>query len=174
MNQLREYRSIILIIFAIFAILLLGAYSSQTFTEQKSFLELFVLLGALLFVFSLLVVFAIIGFSSFALYLSIFLAAVIAMYGIEGAILVVSMTYLLWGLVFSIEVLLVDNDVRSATEWFKSRYTFESFKREYYAFYPMILILYILIELFPSFLHREELKRFSPSQVLQKMREILQ
>ncbi len=173
MNQLREYRYLILIIFSIFGILLIGAYFSPTFTQQKTYLELFMLLGALLFVFSALVIFAIIGFSSFALYLAIFIAAVIAMYGIEGALLVITMTYLLWGLVFSIEVLLVDNEVKSAIEWFRSRYTFESFKREYYAFYPMMLVLYVLIELFPSLLHREKMKRFSPKQVFEKMRDIL-
>ncbi len=173
MNQLREYRYLIVIIFAIFGILLTGAYFSQTFTEQRTYLDLFMLMGALLFVFSALVVVAILGFSSFAIYLSVFVSAVIAMYGIEGALLVISMTYLLWGLVFSIEVLLVDNDVESAIDWFKSRYTFETFKREYYAFYPMMYLLYILIELLPSLLHREQLKRFSPQQVLEKMWEVL-
>ncbi len=174
MNQLKEYRYLIVIIFAIFGTLLIGAYFSQTFTEQRSYLELFTLMGALLFVFSVLVVVAILGFSSFAIYLSIFIAAVIAMYGIEGALLVISMTYLLWGFVFSIEVLLVDNDVESAIDWFKSRYTFETFKREYYAFYPMMYLLYILVELLPSLMHREELKRFSPQQVLEKMQEMLE
>ena len=95
------------------------------------------------------------------------------MYGIEGALLVIGMTYLIWGFIFSIELLLVDNDVKSAIDWFKKRYTFESFKWEYYAFYPMMLVLYVLIELFPSLLHREQLKRFSPRQVFEKMREIL-
>lgn len=173
MNQLREYRYFILIIFAIFCILLLGAFFSQTFTEQKTYLELFMLMGALLFIFSVLVVVAILGFSSFAIYLALFIAAAIAIYGIEGALLVIGMTYFIWGFIFSIEVLLVDNDVKSAIDWFKKRYTFESFKWEYYAFYPMMLILYVLIELFPSLLHREQFKRFSPRQVFEKMREIL-
>ena len=173
MNQLREYRYFILTIFAIFAILIVGAFFSQTFTEQKTYLELFMLMGALLFIFSVLVVITILGFSSFALYLTLFIAAAIAMYGIEGALLVIGMTYFIWGFIFSIEVLLVDNDVKSAIDWFKKRYTFESFKWEYYAFYPMILILYVLIELFPSLLHREQFKRFSPRQVFEKMREIL-
>ena len=173
MNQLREYRYFILTIFAIFAILIVGAFFSQTFTEQKTYLELFMLMGALLFIFSVLVVITILGFSSFALYLTLFIAAAIAMYGIEGALLVIGMTYLIWGFIFSIEVLLVDNDVKSAIEWFKKRYTFESFKWEYYAFYPMMLILYVLIELFPSLLHREQFKRFSPRQVFEKMRKIL-
>ncbi len=173
MNQLREYRYFILTIFAIFAILIVGAIFSQTFTEQKTYLELFMLMGSLLFIFSVLVVVAILGFSSFAIYLALFIAAAIAMYGIEGALLVIGMTYLIWGLIFSIELLLVDNDVKSAIDWFKKRYTFESFKWEYYAFYPMMLILYVLIELFPSLLHREQFKRFSPRQVFEKMREIL-
>ncbi len=173
MNQLREYRYFILTIFAIFAILIVGAIFSQTFTEQKTYLELFMLIGSLLFIFSVLVVVAILGFSSFALYLALFIAAAIAMYGIEGALLVIGMTYLIWGFIFSIELLLVDNDVKSAIDWFKKRYTFESFKWEYYAFYPMMLVLYVLIELFPSLLHREQLKRFSPRQVFEKMREIL-
>ena len=173
MNQLREYRYFILTIFAIFAILIVGAIFSQTFTEQKTYLELFMLMGSLLFIFSVLVVVAILGFSSFAIYLALFIAAAIAMYGIEGALLVIGMTYLIWGLIFSIELLLVDNDVKSAIDWFKKRYTFESFKWEYYAFYPMMLILYVLIELFPSLLHREQLKRFSPRQVFEKMRTIL-
>jgi len=173
MNQLREYRYFILTIFAIFAILIVGAIFSQTFTEQKTYLELFMLIGSLLFIFSVLVVVAILGFSSFALYLALFIAAAIAMYGIEGALLVIGMTYLIWGFIFSIEVLLVDNDVKSAIDWFKKRYTFESFKWEYYAFYPMMLVLYVLIELFPSLLHREQLKRFSPRQVFEKMRGIL-
>lgn len=173
MNQLREYRYLILIVFAIFGILLIGAYFSQTFTQQRTYLELFMLMGALLFIFSVLVVVAILGFSSFAIYLALFISAAIAMYGIEGAFLVVGMTYLIWGFIFSIELLLVDNDVKSAIEWFKERYNFESFKREYYAFYPMMYLLYILIELFPSLLHRENLKRFSPRQVFEKMQEIL-
>ncbi|MEA3418177.1 MAG: hypothetical protein U9Q90_02170 [Campylobacterota bacterium] len=173
MNQLKEYRSIILIIFAIFIILLVGAVFSTTFTEQKTYLELFMLLGGLLFVFSVLVVVTIIGFSSFAIYLSIFLAAVIAMYGIEGALLVIGMTYLIWGLIFSIELLLVDNGVESAIEWFGERYDFKSFKLEYYAFYPMMFALHLLIELIPNLLHRENLRRFSPTEVFEKMKEIL-
>jgi len=153
--------------------LIVGAIFSQTFTEQKTYLELFMLVGSLLFIFSVLVVVTILGFRSFALFLALFIAAAITIYGIEGALLVIGMTYFIWGFIFSIEVLLVDNDVKSAMEWFKSHYTFESFKWEYYAFYPMILILYVLIELFPSLLHREQLKRFSPRQVFEKMREIL-
>ncbi len=174
MNQLKEYRDIIVIIFAIFTILLVGAMFSHSFTQQKTYLELFMLMGALLFVFSVLVVFAILGFSSFALYLTLFITVVMVMYGIEGAIMVIAITYLIWGFMFSIELLLVDNDVTSAIDWFKKRYDFQSFQWEYYAFYPLLLILYILIELFPNILHGEEMRRFSPKKVFKKMREILE
>lgn len=173
MDQLKEYRSLILIICAIFGILIAGAIFSDSFTQQKTYLELFMLAGSLLFIFSILVIVAILGFSSFSIYLSFFIAAAMAMYGLEGALLVIGLTYATWGLVFSIELLLVDNDVKSAIEWFKSRYTFESFRWEYYAFYPMMLVLYLLIELLPNLMHRENLKRFSPKQVFEKMQEIL-
>jgi hypothetical protein len=173
MNQLREYRYLILTVFAIFAILMIGAIFSPSFSEQMTYLELFMLMGSLLFVFSVLVIAAILGFSSFALYMTVFIAAVIAMYGVEGALLVVGLSYITWGFVFSIELLLVDQKVESAIEWFQKRYTFKSFKREYYAFYPMVLLLHLLIEVLPSLIHRESISRFSPHQVFEKMQEIL-
>ncbi len=173
MEQLKEYRYLIATIFAVFAILLIGAVFSETFTQQRTYLELFMLFGGMLFVFSVLTVVVILGFSSFALFLAFFLAAAIAMYGIEAALLTIAITYCVWGFAFSIELLLADNDVPSAIEWFESRYTFESFKREYFAFYPMIFFVYLLIEVVPNILHRETLKRFSPSEVFEKMRNLL-
>jgi len=173
MEELKAYRYLILIIFSIFGILLAGAYFSPSFTEQKSYLELFILMGSLLFVFSVLVVAASLGFRSFALYMAFFLAAVIAMYGIEGALIVIFLTYITWGLVFSIELLLVDNGAEGAVEWFSKRYDFKSFRREYYIFLPMSYLLYLLIEVLPNLLHRENFSRFSPQEVYEKMREIL-
>ena len=170
---MKEYRSLALIILAIFIIILVGAYFSPTFNEQKNFLELFILLGSLLFIFSALVIFAVIGFSSFALYLAIFLAAVMGMYGIEGALLVTGMTYLIWGSIFAMEVLLFYNGLKSAQEWFTERYTFKSFKNEYYAFYPMLFIAYVFLEWIPSLLYRESFLKFSPSKVLEVMEEVL-
>jgi len=169
----KEYRSLALIVIGIFIITLVGAFFSTTFQEQKTYLELFFLFGALLFIFSILVIFAAIGFSSFSLYLAVFLAAVMGMYGIEGAFLVTGMTYFIWGSIFAMEVLLFYNHVKSAKEWFITRYTFKSFKNEYYTFYPMMGMLYILLEFIPHFLYREKLLKFSPSRVLKEMEEIL-
>ncbi len=170
---MREYRSLALTIIAIFIITLLGAYFSPTFNEQKNFLELFILLGSLLFIFSALVIFAVIGFASFSLYLALFLAAVMGIYGIEGALLVTGITYMVWGSIFAMEVLLFYNGLKSAQEWFTKRYTFKSFKNEYYAFYPLLFIAYVFLEWIPSLLYRESFLKFSPSKVLEVMEEVL-
>ncbi len=170
---MREYRSLALTVIGIFIIILSGAYFSPTFNEQKSFLELFMLFGSLLFIFSALVIFAAIGFASFSLYIAIFLAAVMGMYGVEGTLLVVGMTYIIWGYIFAMEVLLFYNGVKSAKEWFIERYTFKSFKNEYYAFYPMMVVFYVFLELIPSIFYRESFLKFHPSKVLEVMEEIL-
>ena len=170
---MREYRSLALTILAIFIITLIGAYFSPTFSEQKTFLELFFLFGALLFIFSVVVIFAAIGFASFSLYLALFLAAVMGMYGVEGALLVTGLTYITWGSIFAMEVLLFYNHVKSAQEWFIERYTFKSFKNEYYVFYPVMVIAYIFLELIPSILCRESFLKFHPSKILKVMEEIL-
>ncbi len=170
---MKEYRSLALTVIAIFIVTLVGAFFSPTFNEQKTWLELFFLFGALLFIFSILVIFAAIGFSSFSLYLAIFLAAVMGMYGVEGALLVTGMTYFLWGSIFAMEVLLFYNHVKSAKEWFITRYTFKTFKNEYYVFYPMLVIAYVFLELIPSIFYRESFLKFHPSKILKVMEEIL-
>jgi len=170
---MKEYRSLTLIIIAIFLIILAGAYFSPTFEEQKGFLELFILMGSLLFIFSALVIFATIGFGSFAIYGAIFLAAVMGMYGIEGAVLVISMTYFIWGSIFAMQVLLAYQHLKSAKEWFQKRYTYKTFKKEYRIFYPMLWIAYIFLEFIPSILYREDFLKFIPSRIPGEMKEIL-
>ena len=169
-----EYRSLALTIIGIFIITLLAAYFSPSFAEQRSYLELFILFGSLLFIFSVVVVFATLGFHSFALFLSIFLAAVIALYGVLGALLITLMTYFLWGSIFAMEVLLFYNGSQSAKEWFVSRYDFKTFKMEYFAFYPLMGMLYILLEFIPYIFSKEKLLKFTPSKVLKEMEELLE
>ena len=170
---MKEYRSLAIIIIAIFIIILVGAYFSPTFSEQKTYIELFFLFGSILFIFAVVVIFAAIGFVSFSLYLALFLTAIMGMYGIEGAFLVTVMTYLIWGSIFAMEVLLFYNRLKSAQKWFTERYTFKSFKNEYYAFYPMMIIAYFFLELLPSIFYRESFLKFKPSKVLEVMKEIL-
>ena len=168
-----EYRSLALTVIAIFTITLLAAYFSPSFSEQRSYLELFILFGSLLFIFSVVVIFATLGFHSFALFLSIFLAAVIALYGVLGALLVTTITYFLWGSIFAMEVLLFYNGSQSAKEWFVSRYDFKTFKMEYFAFYPLMGMLYILLEFIPYLFSKEKLLKFTPSKVLKEMEALL-
>ena len=170
---MKEYGYLLATIVALFGIILAGAYFSPTFEEQKSFLELFFLSGALLFVFSALVIFATIGFGSFAIYGAIFLAAVMGLYGVEGAVLVVAMTYFVWGSIFAMQVLLFYHYLKTATEWFKTRYTFKSFYYEYRVFYPMLWVAYFFLEFIPSIVYREDFLKFVPSRVLKEMKEIL-
>ncbi|CAA6826760.1 MAG: Unknown protein [uncultured Sulfurovum sp.] len=170
---MQEYRSLALIVLAIFVVTLLGAYFSPTFEVQKGYLELFILFGAILFIVSTLAIFATLGFSSFALYMAVFLAAVIALFGILGAVIVTLLTYISWGSIFAMEVLLYDAGALSAKEWFTNRYTFKDFKAEYYAFYPLLGCIYLLLEIIPNFFKRESVIDFSPSRVLKEMEEIL-
>jgi len=169
-----KYRSLALTILAIFIITLLGAYFSPTFHTQKTYLELFMAFGALLFIFSLVSIFALLGFQSFALYMAIVLAIVIAVFGILGALILVLVTYIIWGSVFAMEILLFDAGTVSAKEWFIQRYTFKTFKAEYYIFYPMLGFVYLLLEVIPSMMKRESMIDFSPSRVLKEMEEVLE
>ena len=168
-----EYRSLVLTIIGIFIITLLGAYFSPSFEEQKTYLELFMFFGSLLFIFAVVAIFASLGFHSFALFLSVFLAAVISLYGVLGAFIVTSMTYFLWGSIFAMEVLLFYNGSESAKTWFVSRYTFKTFKMEYYAFYPLMGLLYVVLEFIPYLFSKEKLLKFTPSKVLKEMEELL-
>lgn len=168
-----EYRSLVLTIIAIFIITLLGAYFSPTFSEQRTYVELFVFFGSLLFIFSIVAIFASLGFYSFALYLSLFLTIVVSMFGVLGALLVTAMTYFLWGSIFALEVLLFFNGSQSAREWFMTRYTFKTFKMEYRAFYPLMGLLYLVLEVLPHLFSKENLLKFTPSDVLKEMETLL-
>jgi hypothetical protein len=170
---MREYKSLFIIILAIFAILFVGAYFSPSFEQQQTYLEMFVMLGAVLFIFSLLVVFATVSFGSFTIYLAIFLAIVMQLYGIEGAFVVVGMSYVAWGGIFGMEFLLLHFGIKSAIEWFETRYTHKTFMIEYKVFYPMIILNLILLEWLPAIWYRENFIHFKPSQIANKMREIL-
>jgi hypothetical protein len=169
----KEYGYLFATVIAIFAITLTGAIYSPTFEEQKGFLELFFLMGSLLFIFSALVIFATIGFRSFAIYGALFLAAVMGIYGIEGAVLVAVMTYLVWGFVYAMQFLLLQFGVKNAAVWFEKRYDYKSFKYEYYLFYPMLWAGYLFLEIIPDILLRERIKPFNPRRVLEGMKEIL-
>ena len=170
---MKEYGYLAATVVAIFAITLLGAVYSPTFEEQKGYLELFFMMGALLFIFSALVVFATIGFKSFAIYGALFLAAVMGIYGIEGALLIVVFTYVTWGFVYSMQFLLLYQKLKTALRWFEKRYDYASFRYEYYIFYPMLWLGYLFLELIPDALLREKPFAFHPRRLVESMKEVL-
>ncbi|WP_456391526.1 hypothetical protein [Nitratifractor sp.] len=158
---------------AAFLLLIAGAWTSPTFSEEQSYIEAIVMLGALLFVFSVVVVVAAMGFHSFALFMALFLAMAVSLYGVEAGVMVVVMTYLVWGLVFAIELLLYHNGVESAVRWFRERYTFRAFSREYKVFYPMIWGFWFLFEYIPHRFTGESIARFDPRDLYERMRSEL-
>jgi len=170
---MKEYQELILTIAAIFALLLIGVFFSPTFEEKKSFLLLTMNVAILVIAFALLLLIATIGFRSFALYGAVFMALVVAMLGVEALLLVILITYAIWGFIFGFEVLLVGHRVESAEQWFQERYTFESFYQEYRIFYPMIIIVYTIVEILPTLLGLEKPKRFEANEIVGRMREIL-
>jgi len=171
---MREQSDLIAIVLAIFATLMVGVYLSPSFEETKSLLLILMNILIVVVVFGLLVGIAYLGFASFALYGAIFVAMVMAMFGFYGVLLVVGMSYLIWGFIFAFEALLVGHRVVSAQEWFKGRYTYASFYKEYLVFYPMLFIVYAIVEALPTWLDFQKPPRFDPHAILLRMREILQ
>ncbi len=170
---MKETKSLGLVIFAIFALLGLGAYFSPSYTQQMQYAQGFLLAGALLFIASVVIVVAALGFYTFSLYIAVLAAMAIASFGIYGGFLVIVLTYVTWGFAFGIELLLVHNNTQTAIDWFKKYYTFKSFKREYYVFYPILWVLYFLLDVMPYILYRDKIIEFRPKNILRKMEKIL-
>ncbi len=170
---MKEMRSLGLVIAAIFGLLALGAFFSPTYTEQMSYAQGFLFTGGLLFIASVVILVAALGFHTFALYLSVLMAMAIAAFGLYGGVLVVILTYLSWGFVFALQLLLVHHQVSTAIDWFVARYTYRTFRAEYRIFYPMLWLFYLLLDVIPSWVSREHLIRFNPGKVLTKMAEML-
>jgi len=169
----KDHLLFILAVIGAFLLLLAGAWSSPTFQERQSYVEAIVMFGALLFVFSVVVIVAALGFRSFALFMALFIAMATSIYGVEAGVMVIGMTYLVWGLVFAIEMLLYHNGVESAVHWFRERYTFRTFSQEYKVFYPMIWAFYFLFEYLPNRFTGERITRFNPRKLYERLQKDL-
>jgi len=169
----KEHASLFFTLVAIFALLALGAFFSPSYTQQMGYAQWFLYAGGLLFVASIVIVLAAFGFHSFSLYLAVLIAAAMTAFGLYGAFAVVLLTYLSWGFVFSIQLLLVHHHVPSAAAWFQERYTYRTFRMEYRIFYPMLWIFYCLLECLPRFFRHDHIVTFNPSDTLRFMKNIL-
>ena len=105
--------------------------------------------------------------------MAMILAIIISVFGVLSAFIITTITYFLWGSIFAMELLLFYNGSQSAKEWFVARYDFRTFKLEYYAFYPLMFLLYILLEFIPHLFSKEQLVKFAPSEVLKEMETLL-
>lgn len=170
---MKDFIYLVITALSIFLIIFLGVIFGDTFTQKATFLELFILYGNLLFIISLLIVIAYFGFKYFAIFLAIVFTAIILISGIEGAFIAALLTYLIWGMMFAIQTLLFNQDVKSAQDWFSARYTKKTFKREYMWFYPLLWIFYVLLEIIPNIIYKDKLAIFKPSKVLEKMNDFL-
>jgi hypothetical protein len=173
MKGLRESIELIAITLAVFVLLGIGAWLSPTYSQQKTYAEWFVFAGALLFVASLVIVVAAVGFRTFALYLTVLCGMALAAFGIEGLLWVVGLTYTVWGFVFSLQLLLAHHHVPSAIHWFRTYYTVTTFQAEFRLFYPMHWLMYALLERIPRLLERETSAPFDPRAIATELIAIL-
>jgi len=165
----RDFNILLALTVAIIAILLLGVYTSPTYAQKMQFLNSIIYFLAVLFIASVTLVVLWHGFKHFAVMLAIILAAIISLLGIEAGIVAVVATYIVWGFTFSIEMLLAHNGVPSAIKWFKTHYTAKTFAIEFKVFYPMILAMYLFLEVIPGIIYREAILDFDPKELYKAM-----
>lgn len=170
---MKDFIYITLTALSIFLIIFLGIIFGDTFSQKATYLEMFMLFGNILFIVSLLIVTAYFGFKYFSLFLAIIFAIIIALFGINNAFIGAILTYLIWGMMFAIQTLLFSQDVQSAKDWFAARYNKKSFEREYFWFYPLFWVFYILLEIIPGIIYKDKLVDFKPSKILEKMNNFL-
>ena len=169
MFQSRDFNILLILTVAIIAILLLGVYTSPTYTQKMQLVNSIIYFGAVLFIASVTLVVLWHGFKHFAVMLAIILAAIISLLGIEAGVVAVVATYIVWGFTFSIEMLLAHNGVPGAIKWFKTHYSAKTFAVEYKVFYPMILAMYIFLEVIPGIIYQEAILDFDPKELYEAM-----
>ncbi|MDD5359618.1 MAG: hypothetical protein PHI79_01320 [Sulfurovaceae bacterium] len=171
---MKDFIYLVITALSIFLIIFFGIIFGNTFTQKATYLELFILYGNILFIVSLLIVVAYFGFKYFSIFLAIVFSLIIFLGGIKGAFLAAILTYTIWGMMFAIQTLLFSQNVKGAKDWFGTRYTKKSFKREYIWFYPLLWVFYILLEIIPSIIYKDKLAIFRPSEILKKMNDFLE
>ena len=169
MFKSRDFNILLALTIAIIAILLLGVYTSPTYAQKMQLINSIIYFIAVLFIASVTLVVLWHGFKHFAVMLAIILAAIISLLGIEAGIVAVVATYIVWGFTFSIEMLLAHNGVPGAIKWFKTHYNTKTFAIEFKVFYPMILAMYLFLEVIPGIIYREAILDFEPKELYEAM-----
>ena len=169
MFKSRDFNILLGLSVAIIAILLLGVYTSPTYTQKEMMFNSIIYFLAVLFIASVTLVILWHGFKEFSVMLAIILAMIISLLGIKAGLIAIVATYIIWGFVFSIELLLAHNGVEGAIIWFKKHYKVNSFKVEFKIFYPMLIVMHILLEIIPSIIYKEPILDFNPKELYEAM-----
>jgi len=85
----------------------------------------------------------------------------------------VCLTYIVWGVAFAFQALLLLNDVESAKRWVRRWYSLKSFRRELIAFYPMIKLFYYLLEYIPDLVLKDKIIAFNSEIIWQVACEVI-
>ncbi len=173
MQKVNDFWLLVGLSIAIVAILILGVYTSPTYAQKIQLFNSIIYFLAVLFIASVTLVVLWHGFKEFGIMLAIILAMIISLLGVKAGLVAVLMTYIVWGFAFTIELLLAHNGVKSAINWFKKHYTIKTFEIEYKIFYPMMLIMYLLLEIIPSYIYKEPLLDFNPKALYKAMQNEL-
>ena len=169
MFKSRDFNTLLILSLVIVGILGVGIYTSPTYSQKMELYNSFIYFIAILFISSVTLVVLWHGFKEFAVMLAIILAAIISLLGIKAGLIALFATYIVWGFVFTLELLLAHNGVTSAIVWFKKHYNLKSFKIEYKIFYPMLLVMHLLLEIIPGIIYKESIMDFNPKELYQAM-----
>ena len=64
------------------------------------------------------------------------------------------LTYIVWGFIVAFEVILGMSGSQIAQKWIKKHHSYKLLYNEVKAFYPMILIGYLFLEIIPHYIFR--------------------
>jgi|AAUQ01.1.fsa_nt_gi hypothetical protein len=169
MSRNRDFFILLGLSILVVGILTLGVIYSPNYYQKEIYYNSIIYFLALLFISSATLVVLWHGFREFSVMLAIILAMIISLFGIKAGVIAVVFTYITWGFAFTVELLLAHNGVESALNWFKRHYTPKSFSIEFKIFYPMMMIMYFLLEIIPSFIYKESLLDFNPKELYEAM-----
>ena len=169
MTKNKDFLTLVGLSILIIVILAVGVITSPTYSMQEAYYNSIIFFLATLFIASATLLILWHGFREFSIMLAIILAMIISILGIKAGVIAIILTYITWGFAFTIELLLAHNGVESAIKWFKKHYKPKSFMIEFKIFYPMMMIMYFLLEIIPSIIYKEPILKFEPKELYEAM-----
>ena len=66
------------------------------------------------------------------------------------------LTYMVWGFIVAFEVILGMSGSKIALKWIKKHHTYRMLYNEVKAFYPMLLVGYLFLEIIPHYIFKAD------------------